>query len=78
MLGHGVIALCTEHTRHKIGPLEVTEKDGMYVCADPESFVIGGPILTVFFSVDEGREDSNTTISMPSSLCQGNGVSLTC
>ena len=24
-------------------------------CADPESFVRGGPTLTCFFSVDEGR-----------------------
>ena len=31
--------------------------------ADPEKFVRGGPALTV----DEGREDSNTTISGPSS-----------
>ena len=33
--------------------------------ADPESFVRGGPVLTFFLYVliDEGREDSNTTIS---------------
>ena len=40
-------------------------------CADPESFVRGGPTLTTFFfSVDEGREDQNTTISGPSSALQ--------
>ena len=26
-------------------------------CADPESFARGGPTLTTFFLVDEGRED---------------------
>ena len=31
-------------------------------CTDPESFVRGGSILT-FFSVDEGKEDPNTTKS---------------
>ena len=31
-------------------------------CADPESFVRGGPTLTTFL-VDEGREDQSTTIS---------------
>ena len=36
-------------------------------CADTESFVRGGPTLTGFFIVDEGREDPNTTISGPSS-----------
>ena len=38
-------------------------------CVDPESFVRGGPILTtffvLFFLVDEGREDPNTTKSGP-------------
>ena len=41
-------------------------KTYMYLvaCADPESFVRGGPTLTnVFF--DEGREDPITTISGP-------------
>ena len=28
----------------------------------PESFVRGGPTLTFFFLVDEGREDPSTTI----------------
>ena len=33
------------------------------MCVDPESFVRGGPTLTffVFFIVDEGRENPNTT-----------------
>ena len=37
-------------------------------CADPESFVRGGPTLTFFSSfllIDEGREDPSTTISGP-------------
>ena len=34
-------------------------------CADPESFVRGGPSLTKFLSLHEGREDLNTTISEP-------------
>ena len=44
--------------------------------ADPESYVIGGPTLTMFFFfcccffVDEGIEDPNTTISGPSSARQ--------
>ena len=33
-------------------------------CADPESFVRGGPTLITFL-VDEGREDLNSTISGP-------------
>ena len=32
-------------------------------CADPESYVRGGP--TLIFLVDEGREDQNTTIGGP-------------
>ena len=39
-------------------------------CADPESYVRGGPTLT--FLVDEGREDQNTTIEGPSSARQRN------
>ena len=30
-------------------------------CADPDFFFIGGPILTTFCIVDEGREYPNTT-----------------
>ena len=54
--------------------------DGMYrSCADPESFVRGGPTLTtffflLFFLVDEGREDPSTTISGPSSARQRNAI----
>ena len=33
-----------------------------------------GPALTTFFVVDEGREDSNITISGPSSARQRNGI----
>ena len=36
-------------------------------CVDPESFVRGGPTLTFFYLVDEGREDPKTNISGPSS-----------
>ena len=39
-------------------------------CADPESYVRGGP--TLIFLVDEGREDQNTTIGGPSSARQRN------
>ena len=39
-------------------------------CADPESFVRGGPTVTTFFHVvflvDEGREGPKTTIRGPS------------
>ena len=34
-------------------------------CEDPGSFVRGGPTLTTFVLVDEGREDPNTTMSGP-------------
>ena len=44
-------------------------------CADPESFVRGGPTLTGFFLVDEGGgEDPSTTISGPSSARQRNAI----
>ena len=40
-------------------------------CADPESFVRGGPKFdNHFFLVDEGREDPSTTINRPSSASQ--------
>ena len=42
--------------------------------ADPESFVRGGPTLTGFFLVDEGREDPSTTISWPSLARQQNSI----
>ena len=36
-------------------------------CADSESYARGGPTLTfIFFLVDKGREDQNTTIGGPS------------
>ena len=50
-------------------------------CADPESFVRGGPTLTFFFFllfffflVDESREDPSTTISGPSEARQRNAI----
>ena len=46
---------------------------GTVPCADPESFVSGGPTLT-FFLVDKGREDPNITISGPSSARQRNAI----
>ena len=51
----------------------------MTPCADPESFVRGGPLLTFFFFfvlffLDEGRKDHNTTISGPSSARQRNAT----
>ena len=44
-------------------------------CADPESFVRGGPYL-MFFLVGEGIEDPNTTINGPSSAHQQNAMPL--
>ena len=35
---------------------------------------VGGPTLTFFFLVDEGREDPNTTISEPSLDSQENTI----
>ena len=49
-------------------------------CADPKSFVRGGPTLTTFFFiiiyflVGEGREDPRPTISGPSSARQRNAI----
>ena len=34
-------------------------------CADQESFARGGPTLTFFFLVDEGREDKLAIIAPP-------------
>ena len=48
-------------------------------CADPDSFVRGGPTLTTFccvFLVDEGRENPNTTISGSLSTRQRNAIKL--
>ena len=40
-------------------------------CADPESFVRGGPnFITFFFPVNEGIEDPNITINGPLSARQ--------
>ena len=44
-------------------------------CADPESFVRGGPTFTTFFfKLMRGREDPNTTINGPSSARQRNAI----
>ena len=45
-------------------------------CADPESFASGGPTLTFFSLVDEGREDPNTTLSGPSLARQRNAIKI--
>ena len=49
-------------------------------CAVPESFVRGGPALTMFwgcfFSTDEGREDPHTTISEPSLARQRDAIKM--
>ena len=73
--------LCSKNLDEAFCILKVTgvliEKTLMYIfskiqlfevqpCADPESYVRGGPTLTLtFFLVDEGREDQNTTIGGP-------------
>ena len=54
-----------------------TGADPVLPCADPESFVRGGPTLTKFdfhLFLDEGREDPNTTINRPSSARQRNAI----
>ena len=43
-------------------------------CADPESFVRGGPNLITFFLVVEGIEDPNITINGQSSVRQRNAI----
>ena len=43
---------------------------------DSESFLTWGPTLTIFFLVDDGREDPNTTISGPSSTRQRNAIAM--
>ena len=46
----------------------------MFACADPESFVRGGPNLITFFLVDEGMEDPNTAINGLISAGQLNAI----
>ena len=43
-------------------------------CADPESFVRGGPNSIFFFLVDEGIEDPNITLNGSSSACLRNAI----
>ena len=51
---------------------KLTERNA---CADPESFFSEGSYSgNIFFLVDEGREDQNTTISGPASVCQRNAL----
>ena len=51
---------------------KIYDKD---TCADPESFVRGGPTLTTFFSlVYEERAYPDTTISGPSPAHQRNAI----
>ena len=79
--------LCSKNLDEAFCILKVTgvliEKTLMYIfskiqlfevqpCADPESYVRGGPTLT--FLVDEVREDQNTTIGGPSSAHQRNAI----
>ena len=63
------------------------EKDNFLVqqdkaCADPGSFVKGGPILTFCFLVGEGRMDHKIPLKAghhrPTSETPLNGVSLAC
>ena len=78
--------LCSKNLDEAICILNVTdvlmEKTLMYIfskkqffevqpCADPESYARGGPTLTDFFSVDEGRGDQHTNIGGPSSVHNG-------
>ena len=45
-------------------------------CADPESFVRGGPNFIKTFLVDRGKEDPNTAINGPSSARQRNAINI--
>ena len=80
--------LCSKNLDETFFILKVTgvliEKTLMYIfskiqlfevqpCADPKSYVRGGPTLT-FFLVDEVREDQNITIGGPSSAHQQNAI----
>ena len=44
-------------------------------CADPESFIRGGPTLTTF-SFSRGREAQNTIIRGPTSAHQRNAIKM--
>ena len=46
-----------------------------FSCADPESFVRGGPNLTLFL-VDERIENPNTAINRSSSTRQQNAIEM--
>ena len=46
-------------------------------CADPESFVKGGP-QTFCFKVDQEREDQNITKSVPLSARQRCAINIEC
>ena len=48
---------------------------GRKACADPEIFVRGGPLLTIFLA-DDGREDPSATRSGPLSARQRNAINL--
>ena len=46
-------------------------------CADPESFVRGGPnLITIFFLVDGGIEGQKNTLIAPSLACQKNAFEM--
>ena len=49
-----------------------------YACTDPECFVRVCPVFTqfflFFFEIDEGRENPNTTLSVPTLDLQGNTI----
>ena len=59
--------------RGPYGPSPEKQLYPLATCADPESFVRGGPTLT-FFLVYEGREDPSTIIRGPSSVRQRNAI----
>ena len=51
----------------------------VYACADPESFVRGVQLqlfIYFFFFDERGGEDSNTSISGPSTACQRNAIQM--
>ena len=65
------IALRRLHSLTRI--IVVGTKISPDICADPGSFVRGGPILALFL-VDEGREDPNTTMRGSSSARRRNAI----